>query len=50
MPSGGGARWVVEGREEVAEVKESVRVVRRAGSVAGTAMLEYATLLKKLFV
>lgn len=41
MPSAGGARFVVEGREEVAEVKESVRVVRRAGRVAGAAMFEF---------
>ena len=39
MPSGGGARLAVEGREVLAEVKESVRVVRRAGRVAGTAMV-----------
>lgn len=41
MPSDGGARLVVEGREDVAEFRESVRVVRRAGRVAGTAMLGY---------
>ena len=40
MPSAGGARLVVEGREEVDEVKESARVVRRAGNVAGAAMLD----------
>ena len=39
IPSAGGATFVIEGSEEVAEVKESVRVVRRAGSVAGAAML-----------
>lgn len=39
MPSADEARLVVEGREEVAEVRESVRVVRRDGRVAGVAML-----------
>ena len=39
MPSAGGTRLVAEGRDKAAEVKESVRVVRRAGSVAGRAML-----------
>ena len=38
MPSVGGVRSVVEGREALAEVKESVRVVRRAGRVVGAAM------------
>lgn len=41
MPSAGGARLVVGGREEVAEVREWVRVVRRAGRVAGAAILGY---------
>ena len=41
MPSAGGARVVMEGSEEVAEARESVRVVRRAGNVAGAAMLEF---------
>ena len=41
MPSADEARLVVEGREEVAEVRESVRVVRRDARVAGAAMLEY---------
>ena len=40
MPSAGGVRFVVDGSEEVAEVRESVRVVRRAGRVGGAAMLE----------
>ena len=38
MPSGGGVRFAVEGKESVAAASESVRVVRRAGSVAGVAM------------
>ena len=41
MPSGGGARFVVEGRESFAVTNESVRVVRRAGSIAGAAMPEF---------
>lgn len=40
MPSGGGERFAVEGREPVAVASESVRVVRRVGSVAGEAMPE----------
>ncbi len=40
MPSGGGTRSVGEGREVAAEVRDSVRVVRRAGRVVGAAMLE----------
>ena len=39
MPSAGGVRFVAEGREDVAEVRESVRVVRRAGRFGGAAML-----------
>lgn len=39
MPSAGGARSVAEGREEAAEVRESVRVVRSAGRIGGAAML-----------
>ena len=38
IPSAGGVRFVFEGRERVAEVKESARVVRRSGNVAGAAM------------
>lgn len=38
MPSAGGTRLVGVGREDDAEVKESVRVVRRAGRVADVAM------------
>ena len=38
MPSAGGARLVVVGIDEAADVKESVRVARRAGNVAGAAM------------
>ena len=34
MPSGGGARVVVSGKEAVADVRESVRVDRRDDSVA----------------
>lgn len=34
MPSAGGVRLAVDGREEAAEVKDSVRVVRRAGGAA----------------
>ena len=41
MPSADGARLVLEGRDEAAEVKESVRVVRRAGSIAEAAMLGF---------
>ena len=41
MPSEGGARFAVEGRESVAKATESVRVVRRAGSVSGVAMLDF---------
>ncbi len=41
MPSAGGARFVVDGREVAAEVRESVRVVRRAGRVVGAAILEF---------
>ena len=40
MPSAGGARFVVEGREVAAEVRESVRVVRRAGRVVSAAIVE----------
>ena len=39
MPSAGGVRFVVEGREGAAEVNDSVRVVRRTGKAAGAAML-----------
>ena len=39
MPSAGGVRFAVDGREEAAEVKDSVRVMRRAGKLAGAAML-----------
>ena len=39
MPSVAGAMFVDVGREEAAEVKESVRVVRRVGRLAGAAML-----------
>ena len=41
MPSSGGGMFAVEGRESVAVANESVRVVRRAGSVAGAAMAEF---------
>ena len=41
MPSDGGLIFWMEGREEVADFKESVSMVRRAGSVAGAAMLGY---------
>ena len=41
MPSGGGTRFLVEERESFAVTSESVRVVRRAGSVAGAAMPEF---------
>ena len=34
MPSAGGARVVVSGKEAVADVRESVRVVRRDDSEA----------------
>ena len=38
MPSAGGARTLVSGREEDADVKDWVSVERRAGSVAGAAI------------
>ena len=41
MPSGGGARFLVEERESFAVTSESVRLVRRADSVAGAAMPEF---------
>ena len=41
MPSAGGERLAVDGSEGVAEVREWVRVVRRAGNVAARAMLEF---------
>ncbi len=51
MPSAGGARFVVEGREVAAEVRESVRVVRRAGRVVNAAILEFwEEWLSRIFV
>ena len=44
MPSGGGARAVVSGNEEVADVKESVRVDMRDGSEA---IVQMVVLLKR---
>ena len=44
MPSAGGARFVEDGSEEAAEVRDSMRVVRRAGridNVSDAAMLDH---------
>lgn len=44
MPSVGGDRAAGSGRDEDADVRDSVSVVRRAGSVAATAILWVVTL------
>ena len=47
MPSAGGARFVAEGSEEAAEVKESVKVLSKDGNVAVAAMVWCLTVYRK---
>ena len=48
MPSAGGARFVAEGSEEAAEVKESVKVSSKGSNVAVAAMVWCLTVFRKL--